>query len=114
MDHLEDFESDFDSLRICRECDCRLAFESASTPVTADAWLVVLQCPNCWHAWSLTIGDAALSLLEYALDDDMSVIAAALEQLEYANAVAEAEQLEAEIARFSTALQVGAIWPMDF
>jgi hypothetical protein len=105
---------DFDSLRICPNCDCRLCFESGAFAVTAGSWLVVLQCPNCWNAWSQTVSDAALELLEHALDDDIRVIAAELELLEYAVAFAEAEQFEAEIARFAAALEVGAILPMDF
>jgi hypothetical protein len=105
---------DFDSLRICPDCDCRLCFESASHPVTAGSWLLVLQCPNCWSARSRMVTDTALELLEFALDDDMRVIAAELEQLEYANAVAEAEELETEISRFAAALEADAILPMDF
>jgi hypothetical protein len=105
---------DFESLRICPNCDCRLCFESAAEPLTVESWLVVVQCPNCWSAWRRTVGDVELELFENALDDDTHAIEAALEQLVYANAVAEAEQLEAEINRFATALEMDAIVPMDF
>jgi hypothetical protein len=105
---------DFDSLRICSHCDCRLCFESAAEPLTPDSWLVVLQCPNCWHAWSTTVSDVALELLEHALDDDMRVIAAAAEEMALATAFAEAELLSAEVARFAAALEADAILPMDF
>jgi len=89
---------DFDSLRICPECDCRFCFESAAEPITAELWLIVVQCPNCWHAWRRTVGDVELELFEHALDDDTRVIEAILDQVSLENAVAEAEQLEAEIA----------------
>ncbi len=105
---------DLDSLRICQSCDCRLCFESAAEPLTPDSWLVVLQCPNCWSAWSRIVSDTALELLEYALDDDMRVIASALDQLSTSNAVAEAEEFAAEAARFAAALAADAIVPMDF
>ena len=106
--------NDLDSLRICPECDCRLCFESAAEPLTPDAWLVVVQCPNCWHAWRVTVGDVALELFENALDDDTRVIEATLDELTYANAVAEAEQLMVEVERFVRALAANAIVPMDF
>lgn len=105
---------DFDSLRICPECDCRLCFESAAEPIASDFWLVVVQCPNCWHAWRCTVTDVELELFEQALDDDTRVIEGKVEQLAWENAVAEAEELEAQVARFSKALEVGAILPMDF
>jgi hypothetical protein len=105
---------DFDSLRICPNCDCRLCFESAAEPLTPELWLVVVQCPNCWGAWSRTVGDVELELFEQALDDDTHAIEAELDQLAWSNAVAEAEQLAAEVARFATALELDAIVPMDF
>lgn len=105
---------DLDSLRICPECDCRLCFESGSEPLAPDTWLVVIQCPNCWHSWSRTLDDATLTLLEYALDDDMRVIAVAAEEFSYMNAVDYAKELAAEVARFAAALEAGAILPMDF
>lgn len=105
---------DFDSLRICPECDCRLCYESAAHPISPGTWLVVLQCPNCWNSRSKMVTDTQLELLEHALDDDMRVIAEELEQLQYANAVAEAMAFETEISRFAAALEVDAILPMDF
>jgi hypothetical protein len=105
---------DFDSLRICPACDCRFCFEAAAEPLTPELWLVVLQCPNCWHAWSRTTTDAALELLEYALDDDMRLIAASADELGFAYAVAEAEAIEGRIRAFVAALQADGIVPMDF
>lgn len=105
---------DFDSLRICPECDCRLCFESAAEPITPDLWLVVVQCPNCWGAWRRTVSDVELELFEHALDDDTRVIEDAVETLVIENAVTEAMQLEAEVARFTAALEADAILPMDF
>jgi hypothetical protein len=105
---------DFDSLRICPECDCRLCFEAGADYLTPSKWLVVIQCPNCWHSWSRIVGSAELELLEYTLDEDIRIIADELRHLEYANALAEAYQWEAEIARFVAALEAGAILPMDF
>jgi hypothetical protein len=105
---------DFDSLRICPDCDCRLCFESGAEPLTPELWIVVVQCPNCWGAWRRTVGDVELELFEQALDDDTRAIEAELDQLAWANAVAEAEQLAAEVARFATALEMDAIVPMDF
>jgi hypothetical protein len=105
---------DFDSLRICPECDCRLCFESAAEPLTPDLWLVVVQCPNCWNAWRRTVNDVELELFEHALDEDTRLIQAAAEELVLAGAMAEAEQLAAEVARFAAALEADAILPMDF
>ena len=103
-----------DSLRICHKCDCRLCFESAAEVLTPSTWLVALECPNCWHAWTSVVTNAALELLEYTLDDEMRVIAEELQYLEYANALAEANEWEAEIARFTAALEADAILPIDF
>jgi hypothetical protein len=105
---------DFDSLRICPICDCRLCFEAGSEPLTPAIWLVVLQCPNCWYAWTRTLTDPAVTVLEYALDEDMRVIAEELEQLSFENARDEAKELAAEVARFAAALEMDAIVPMDF
>jgi hypothetical protein len=104
----------FDSLRICPVCDCRLCFESGAEALTPDVWLVVLQCPNCWYAWTRILNDTLLELLEYALDEEMRVIAEELEQLTLDNAFAEAEALVAEVERFAAALEADAIVPMDF
>jgi hypothetical protein len=105
---------DFDSLRICPDCDCRLCFESAAEPLTPDLWLVVVQCPNCWGAWRRNVSDVELELFEHALDDDTRAIERELDQIAWSNAVAEAEELAAEVARFAEALQLDAIVPMDF
>jgi hypothetical protein len=105
---------DFDSLRICPDCDCRFCFESAAEPMTPDLWLVVVQCPNCWGAWRRTVSDVELELFEHALDDDTRAIEAALDDMAWANKVIEAKELAAEVARFSAALQADAIVPMDF
>jgi hypothetical protein len=106
--------NDLDSLRICPECDCRLCFESAAEPLTPDLWIVVVQCPNCWAAWRRTVGDVELELFEHALDEDTRAIERELDQIAWSNAVAEAEELAAEVARFATALEMDAIVPMDF
>jgi hypothetical protein len=105
---------DFESLRICPDCDCRLCFESAAEPMTAELWLVVVQCPNCWGAWRRTVTDVQLELFEHALDDDTRAIEAVLDQVSMENAVAEAEALESEVARFAAALDANAILPVDF
>jgi hypothetical protein len=105
---------DFSSLRICPDCDCRICFESAAEPLAPDCWLVVIQCPNCWNAWTQTVGDVTLELFENALDDDTRVIEVAVEKLVIAVAVAESEEREEEIGRFAAALAADAIWPMDF
>jgi hypothetical protein len=105
---------EFESLRICPKCDCRLCFESAAEPITPDNWLVVVQCPNCWHAWRVTVNDVVLELFEHALDEDTHVIEAVLDALAYDNARAEAQQLAAEVERFAAALEANAIVPMDF
>jgi hypothetical protein len=104
----------FDSLRICNNCGCRICFESGAEPLTPELWLVVVQCPNCWSAWRVSVTDVELELFERALDEDTRVIEAALDEIEHANAAAEARQLAAEIERFSAALRVDAIVPMDF
>jgi len=104
----------FESLRICLKCDCRLCFESAAEPITPESWLVVVQCPNCWHSWSTTVGDVVLELFEHALDDDTRVIEDALDALAHENAYTEAQELAAEVARFAAALDADAIVPMDF
>ena len=103
-----------DSLRICHKCGCRLCFESAAEVLTPSTWLVALECPNCWHSWTRVVTNAELEWLEYLLDDEMRVIADELQHLEYANALAEANEWEAEIARFAAALEADAILPMDF
>ena len=105
---------DFSSLRICSQCDCRLCFESAAEPLTPDSWLVVVQCPNCWYAWRRTVSDIELELFENALDDDIRVIEVAVEQLAWANAMAEADLIDQEVSRFAAALESNAIVPMDF
>ena len=105
---------DFESLRICPECDCRLCFESAAEPMTTELWLVVVQCPNCWAAFRRTVTDIELELFENALDDDTRVIESVVEKLVIENAVAEARELEAEVERFASALESDAILPMDF
>jgi hypothetical protein len=105
---------DFESLRICPKCDCRLCFESAAEPLTAELWLVVVQCPNCWFAWRRQVTDLVLELFEYALDDDARVIEAELDELASANRLSEAKRLAAEAARFMAALEADAIVPMDF
>ena len=105
---------EFESLRICPKCDCRLCFESAAEPLTPDSWLVVVQCPNCWHAWRATVNDLVLELFEHALDEDTRVIEDTLDAMASANARAEAEQLADEVARFAAALEANAIVPMDF
>jgi hypothetical protein len=105
---------DYESLRICPKCDCRLCFESAAEPMTPELWLVVVQCPNCWHAWRQTVNDLVLELFEHALDEDTRYIEGALDEIAIANACAEAEELAAEVERFAYALEAGAIVPMDF
>jgi len=105
---------DYESLRICPECDCRLCFESAAEPITPEHWLVVVQCPNCWYAWRRMVDDLVLELFERALDDDTLAIEIALDEIAVANARAEAERLAAEVQRFAAALEAGAIVPMDF
>jgi hypothetical protein len=104
----------FESLRICPNCDCRLCFESAAEPITPESWLVVVQCPNCWDSWSATVGDVVLELFEHALDEDTRVIEETLDALAYENARTEAQELAAEVARFAAALRADAIVPMDF
>ena len=105
---------DFESLRICPKCDCRLCFESAAEPLTPELWLVVVQCPNCWHAWRRMVNDVVLEVFEHALDEDTRYIESTLDEIAVANARAEAKQLAAEVERFALALEVGAIVPMDF
>ena len=105
---------EFESLRICPKCDCRLCFESATQPLTPDLWLVVVQCPNCWHAWGRTANDVVLELFEQSLDNDTAAIEAALEQILIANRRDEARRAAAEVERFAAALAVDAIVPMDF
>jgi hypothetical protein len=105
---------DYESLRVCPDCDCRLCFESAAEPMTPDLWMVVVQCPNCWSAFRRTVSDTQLELFEHALDDDTRVIESAVENLVIENAVAEAEELEAEVSRFAAALHADIILPMDF
>jgi len=105
---------DYESLRICPDCDCRFCFESAAEPMTPDLWLVVVQCPNCWGAWRRTVSDVELELFEHALDDDTRVIEAEVEEMVIACALADAEQLAVEVARFAAALEADAILPMDF
>jgi hypothetical protein len=105
---------EYESLRVCPKCDCRLCFEAAAEPLTPDLWCVVVECPNCWFAWTRTVGDLELELLEHALDDDTRAIEDALERLVIENAVAEAEELADEVQRFSAALEANAIMPMDF
>src|SRR4051812_8552511 len=104
----------FESLRICPKCDCRLCFESAAEPLTRELWLVVVQCPNCWHAWRGTVTDLVLEAFERILDDDTLDIEIALDEIAAANARDEAKQLAAEVQRFAAALEAGAIVPMDF
>jgi hypothetical protein len=101
---------DFESLRICPKCDCRLCFESASEPLTPQIWLVVVQCPNCWHAWRRTVNDVELELFERALDDDTRVIEQAVDRLALENA----KELAREVHLFALALEADAILPMDF
>jgi hypothetical protein len=103
-----------DSPRICPHCDCRLCYDTAAYAVAPGEWLVVVQCPNCWKARSVHMVDAVLQLFEQSIDDDLRVILDELEQLEQENAIAEAVELEERIDRFVTALEVGAILPMDF
>jgi hypothetical protein len=105
---------DLDSLRICPECDCRFCFEAAAEPWTPDSWLLVVQCPNCWNAWRLTVSDLVLRLFEHALDEDGRCIEATLTELADANERAAARQLEDEVERFAAALEAGAILPIDF
>ena len=75
---------------------------------------MVVQCPNCWHAWRRTVSDLVLGLFEHALDEDTLEIEIVLDEIEVANARANAEQLAAEVERFAAALEMGAIVPMDF
>jgi hypothetical protein len=105
---------DYESLRVCPKCDCRLCFEAAAEPLTPDLWVVVVECPNCWFAWTRTLGDVELELFEHALDDDTRAIEHALERMVIENAVAEAEELATEVERFAAALESDAILPMDF
>jgi hypothetical protein len=105
---------DYDSLRICENCGCGLCFESATEPLTPDTWLLVVQCPNCWSAVRRTVNDVVLELFERALDGDTLIIEAAVEQLGYENERSRAEELAAEVARFTAALEADAIQPMDF
>lgn len=105
---------DFDSLRICPDCDCRFCFESAAEPMTADLWLVVVQCPNCWGAWRRTVNDIQLELFEHALDEDTHMIEHTVDMLALENAAHELQELDAEVARFAAALEANAILPMDF
>jgi hypothetical protein len=105
---------DFTSLRICPKCDCALCFESAAEPLTFSSWLIVVQCPNCWHAWTRTVNDRVLQQFELALDDDTAAIEAAVDELALDVELATAMQVAAEIARFSAALEADAIMPMDF
>ena len=67
-----------------------------------------------WNARRVTVDDVELELFEHALDEDTRLIEAALDTIERANAVAEAERLAAEVERFAMALRVDAIVPMDF
>jgi hypothetical protein len=105
---------DLDSLRICPECDCRFCFESAAEPFTPESWLVVIQCPNCWHAWRRTVGDVVLELFEHALDDDTLAIEAALDKVAFENIIDEATRRARDVEKFAAALQADAILPMDF
>jgi len=105
---------DFESLRICPKCDCRLCFESAAEPLTHEFWLVVVQCPNCWFAWRRQVSDMVLELFEHALDEDTRVIEAELDEMTWDNERREAKQLAAEVERFAAALEADAIVPMDF
>jgi hypothetical protein len=105
---------DFNSLRICDDCGCELCFEAAAEPLTAEIWLVVAQCPNCWNAWTCKVNDAVLELFERTLDGDTFLIETAVEELAYANERRHAECVEAAVARFAQALAANAILPMDF
>jgi hypothetical protein len=105
---------DLHALRICDECGCRFCFESGAEPLTAEIWLVVAQCPNCWASWTRTTDDTALELFERSLDGDTLLIETAVEDLAYANQRAQAELIDDEVARFAEALASNAILPMDF
>lgn len=95
------------SIDVCEQCRRPFVVPFAVLGFGPGHYLVELQCANCnWHDVRLH-DEAALELLDRALDDGVEEIADALHTLELSR------ELE-EVDTFAGALHAGAILPEDF
>ena len=96
-----------DQLHVCPACESTLVHPTDWEQVGDAEWELNLRCPNCeWTGFGV-FSQEAVERLDIELDNGTQVLVRDLRQLMHAN-------MEAEVERFSAALQGGHIWPMDF
>ncbi|MBA2517676.1 MAG: hypothetical protein H0V22_10255 [Solirubrobacterales bacterium] len=94
-------------LQVCPRCPADLVYPIDWEEVSATQWEVQLRCPNCEWSHVGTYPQDVVDRFDDELDQGTDTLARDLRQLTRAN-------MEEELARFTSALNADAIWPIDF
>jgi hypothetical protein len=94
-------------LHICPECGSELVQALDAVEAGPHAWNVRMRCPECWLEWGARFSDDQVEAFEEHFALGLGVLSEALEGLTR-------ENMEDDIERFTAALAVDAIVPMDF
>lgn len=91
----------------CPACASSLVHPTDWDEAGAHAWRMILRCPNCEWTGDGVFDQKAVERFEDHLDHGTDALMRDLRRLVQAN-------MEEGLDRFVTALEVDAIWPMDF
>jgi hypothetical protein len=95
------------ALHICRRCDSELVQPIRWEPLDSQRWRVELRCPECEWTGGGAYEQRVLDRYDEILDAGAMALMADLERLERAS-------MEADVARFLTAIRDDEILPEDF
>jgi len=94
-------------LHHCPKCASDLVYPTAWEQAGEELWSLKLRCPNCEWRSEGSYDRTTIERLDDELDRGTHAVLTDLKQLMHAN-------MEAEIARFVSALDADHIWPIDF
>ena len=92
---------------MCPECDRDLVYPVEWEEVSPTHWEVLLRCPNCEWSEVDTFDQPTVDRFDEKLDIGTEILIRDLKRLQQAN-------MEDEVERFVSALDVDAILPEDF
>lgn len=94
-------------LHICPQCTSDLVYPTDWEEAGEARWELKLRCPNCEWRSEGSYDQATVERLDEELDRGTHAVLTDLKQLARAS-------MEADIARFTEALDADHIWPIDF
>jgi hypothetical protein len=94
-------------LHVCPNCSSQFVQPVEWEPADADAWSVLLRCPECEVFQAGVYGQEALDAYDVELDRGEALLRVAYLQMS-------SENMAQEIDAFAHALAVGAVLPEDF